>query len=94
MTPRASMRRFSLHSRVGGTSFDDTFVCFRDAQGGSDAGVRLLRRFDEAGSLLRGIGVILRRLQGIEAVTALARASNAEPTPSKNGLRLPKEVIA
>lgn len=69
------------------------FVCFRDAQSGSDAGARLLRRFDEAGSLLRGIGVILRRLQGIEAVTALARASNAEPTPS-NGLRLPKEVIA
>lgn len=69
------------------------FVCFRDAQGGSDAGARLLRRFDEACSLLRGIGVILRRLQGIEAVTALARAGNAEPTPS-NGLRLPKEVIA
>lgn len=68
------------------------FVCFRDPRSDADAGIRLSRRFEEASSLLRGIGVVLRPLRGGEAVGALARACNNE-TPIADGVGLPGEVI-
>ncbi len=57
----------------------DVLVCFREAAGSLDeAGVRLRRRIDEAASLLRGIGVILRRLNSAELARYLRACADPE----------------
>lgn len=55
-------------------------VCFRDPGAGdaNAAGVRLSHRVEEAETLLRGLGIRLRKLEGAEAASLLARASDPE----------------
>ena len=55
-------------------------VCFRDPAAGDAgaAGARLTHRVEEAETLLRGLGIRLRKLSDAEAATLLARASDPE----------------
>lgn len=61
-------------------------VCFRDPSGGDPgaATARLAHRVEEAESLLRGLGIGLRRLDEPEAARVLARA--ADPDARTSGL--------
>jgi hypothetical protein len=63
-------------------------LCFREPGGGSteDASSRLSHRVEEAGALLRGLGVRLVRLEGAEATDLLARASDPEAEPPGAGV--------
>lgn len=53
-------------------------VCFREPAGGEEELAALDHRVEEAGALLRGMGVRLSRLEGDEAGALLARAADPE----------------
>lgn len=63
-----------------------TLVCFRDPSTGDSqaAAARLAHRVEEAETLLRGLGIRLRRLEETEAAHLLARTSDPEAPASES----------
>jgi hypothetical protein len=64
------------------------------AEDEDDASVRLHARADEAGALLRGLGIRLTPLAGDEAARLVARACDPEGEPSSSLVALPNDVVA
>jgi hypothetical protein len=62
-------------------------LCFREPGGGSpeESVSSLGHRVEEAGALLRGLGVRVVRLEGREATDLLARATDPEAEPPRAG---------
>jgi hypothetical protein len=62
-------------------------LCFREPGGGYSADVAsaLGHRVEEASALLRGLGVRLIRLEGVEASDLLARSADPEAEPFRSG---------
>ena len=69
-------------------------VCFREP-GGADggSGARLTHRVDEAGALLRGLGVRLVRLEADDAARLLASASDPEAEPPAVDVEVSNGVV-
>jgi hypothetical protein len=64
------------------------------AEDEDDASVRLQARADEAGALLRGLGIRLTPLDCDEAARLIARACDPYGEPSSSQVALPNDVIA
>jgi hypothetical protein len=60
-------------------------VCFREPGGIEESASRLGHRVEEAGALLRGIGVRLARQEGAEIAALLASAADPEAEPPHEG---------
>jgi len=60
-------------------------VCFREPGGGDESASGLGHRVEEAGALLRGIGVRLARQEGAEIAALLASAADPEAQPPHEG---------
>lgn len=70
----------------------NVIVCFKDAADDEGAQGRLMRRVDEAASLLRGVGVKLTQLAQHECTATLARACD-ETALAAETMRMPGEVV-
>ena len=64
------------------------------AEDEDDASIRLHARADEAGALLRGLGIRLTPLDGDEAARLVARACDPDCEPSSSVVALPNDVVA
>ncbi len=72
----------------------EILVVFAEPSGGPAAAEVLARRADQAASLLAGAGVTLRRLDGEQAMVAVAASMRpGQPRPSAGGLSASGEVI-
>lgn len=70
-------------------------VCFREPAGGApeESASRVDHRVEEAGSLLRGMGIRLTRLEGEEATDLLIRACDPEAVPPPRGALMGAEPV-
>jgi PrgI family protein len=71
----------------------ETLVVFGEPSGGPAAGEVLVRRAEQAASLLAGAGVTLRRLDGEQALVALAASMRPGQRRSPGGLSASGQVI-
>jgi len=60
-------------------------ICFREPDGADESSAGLGHRIEEAGALLRGIGVRLVRQEGAEILALLASAADPEAEPPNQG---------
>lgn len=70
-------------------------VCFREPTGGppEESAWRVDHRVEEAGALLRGMGIRLTRLEGEEATDLLIRACDPEAVPPPRGALMGTEPV-
>ena len=72
----------------------EILVVFAEPARGMAAGEVLARRADQAASLLAGVGVTLRRLDGEQAMVALAASMRpGQPRPPVGGLSEPGQIV-
>lgn len=71
----------------------ELLVCFREPGRTPNAGGLLLRRAEEAASLLAAAGITLTPLDQATATTVLAQAADPEVPPRSAGLAGPNQII-
>lgn len=68
-------------------------ICFREPDGADESAWGLGHRVEEAGALLRGIGVRLVRQEGAEIADLLASAADSGGEPPHQGTGAPSGVV-
>lgn len=63
------------------------------AQDEADASVHLLARTEEAAGLLRGLGIRLMPMKGLDALGLIARACDPDTAPAASQVGLPGDVV-